>query len=227
MTRVLSIFALALIHSACISYSTMQSAETLAPGQTSAYMAVSGQSLISAKDSAVAETSSVGANGIVFYEFGGRLGVTEDTDIGARIILEPGPPSYTADVKHQFIKTSEFALSSGVGVSYLGLSVPVEDQSTNLALIDLNIPLYLTYHVIKNIDFGVTPRGIFRATGDGGSYSMFGGSAGLYLGGRTRLAIEGSAFQHLQSKVIVRQATIGLIFSYPQAKRALKREKPS
>jgi len=205
----------------------MQSAETLSPGQTSAYMAISGQSLVATKDTPIAETSSVGANGIIFYEFGGRLGVTEDADIGAKIILEPGPPSYTADAKFQILKSSTFALSSGIGISYLGLSVPLEDQNTNLALIDLNIPVYMTYHAFKNMDLGFTPRSIFRTTADGGTYSMFGGSLGAYFGGKTRLAIEASAFQHLQTKVIVRQATMGLIVSYPQGKQTNKREKRS
>ena len=225
MKRIFVGVAMSLPLSACISYSTMQSAETLAPGQTSAYMGISGQGLESANKKSSPNSSSIGSEGIVFYEFGGRLGVTEDADIGARIILEPGPPSYTADVKYQFIKGQVFSLSSGIGISYLGLSVPIADQNTNLALIDANIPLYLTYHLLKNFDLGLTPRAIFRATGDGGSYSMIGGTAGFYIGGKTRLAIEASAFQHLQSKDIVKQATLGLIFSYPSAKRPNKRER--
>jgi hypothetical protein len=225
MKRIFVGVALLLPLPACISYSTMQSADTLAPGQTSAYMGISGQALESAVKESAPNASSIGSQGMVFYEFGGRLGITEEADIGARIILEPGPPSYTADVKYQFVRGQMFSLSSGIGISYLGLSVPIADQNTNLALVDANIPLYMTYHVFKNLDLGLTPRAIFRATGDGGSYSMFGGTAGLYVGGRTRLALEASAFQHLQSKDIVKQATLGVIFSYPSAKRSNKRER--
>lgn len=202
----------------------MQSAETVPPGESSAYFGMAAQSLILPKTSAPSEDiSSVGANGLFFYEFGGRLGVTEDADIGARIVLEPGPPSYTADVKFQLVRTTNFSLSTGWGMSYLGLSVPIEDQSTNLSLIEANAPIYATFRLTKYADLGMTPRMIYRVTGYGSDYGMLGGTIGLYFGKKIRVGIEGSVFQNQANHALVRHATLGLIFRYPQLKQTSKK----
>ena len=223
--RVLASAAITSLLTSCISYSSMQPADTLAPGSTSAYSAAVAQKLTNTKKTTAAEKTSMGADGIFFYEVGGRLGVVKDIDIGLRVILEPGIVSTLSDVKFQLVRSPTYSMSTGLGVSFMSLNGSLNEDTTNISLFETHIPLYTTFHITKNVDWSFTPKLIYRIVAETGGYAIAGASTGFFLGGRTRFGIEYSAFQNTTNKVIVQQLAAGIILGYPNVTSAKNTEK--
>ena len=239
--RVIALMAAIMVLPGCISYSSMQSADTLRPGNMSVYFAAAGQALspttptstsgttnnagsggtatnsntTTSTNTTSPSTSSVGANGIYFYEMGLRFGVVRDVDFGMRMLLEPGIGSYLADVKVQLAKSPFWSISTGAGVSYMALAAPINQDTASLSLFEAHLPLYTTLRLARYLDLGLTPRVIFRQVASFGGYAMAGGSAGLFIGRTNRVAVEYSQFHNMSSGIVVRQLTAGLIIGYP------------
>jgi hypothetical protein len=96
---VLVVLALAMFLSSCISYTTLQTPETLPPGKIS-----------------VGAGAAVGSGAM--FEVGGRVGVVENVDAGVKIAL---PRLVFADTKVQ-LTDGPFLVAADLGLSYMKTS---------------------------------------------------------------------------------------------------------
>ena len=221
----LAVIALSwIVLSGCVSLSSMQPAETLAPGRTSGYIAIASQAVTHSNDNVENEnTRGDGQNGLTFWEVGSRLGIAYGVDIGMRTNFQFG--SFFSDVKFRLLQWKGLTISSGVGVGYLALDASANEGDTNLQIYELHIPIYSTFELSKYVDVAVTPRLIQRhMVGQGDSVAL-GGSTALFVGSNTRGVLEYAMFSAPYSNEIVHQVTAGVILGYAKNRHPNKKER--
>ncbi len=193
----------------CVSISSVQTARTLRPGQVQVQGGAGSVTLTEASRSSSFDQNGNEIQGALTessvpvpeIEFGARFGITDYVDAGLKVSL---PSSVMADVKLQLVDTPNFAVAVGAGLGYQSFSFLDVDMS----VVDLFVPVYLSYDVSKWIALYASPKYYARiASGSSQTSSsnasdywhMFGATAGVRVGHDFGLFIEATRLHVLNA----------------------------
>jgi hypothetical protein len=179
------IFSLSLTN--CAQLSSFQTGRTLGQGNGEAGAALSA--------SGISDAFDVDANATFFVaEAFGRYGISENFDIGLK--LSTGLTG-VVDFKYQFIgdKTAPFAMSVGPGFGFQG-------AIAETSLIQLHLPLHMSYHPNEKSAVYASPRYISQIVTGEGSANYLGSSLGYENGDKVRFVLEGSYFRLLSGREV-------------------------
>lgn len=172
-----------LLLSSCAQVSTLQTARTTPRGVIDAGGAIQGSLL-----------GDVGGEqgGAPSGEVWARVGLGERADLGLKA---GGMGQALLDLKLQVIgdQTSPFALAIGAGVG-TGIMAITADEG---GLMDLQVPLYLSYHPSPRWSWYAAPRYIRQnlfSDSPSAQNNYFGGSVGFMVGEEWRIVTELSGF---------------------------------
>ncbi len=193
---------LALSQTACMSLSTMQTGETLPPGQTQWTFGSGSYTYEQSypypddgKDSLTGE----------YYEMSFRHGLGDRMDWGARLMFLGNA---VVDLKYQFIDGVRFDAAVGAGLGYLNISSDDgtgEEESTTM--LDVVVPLYLSYQYSPLFTPYLAPRLVWRrqSAEAEGSQTLLGVTAGLKIGVNYGAYLEFGYQKDLRSDFSARQ----------------------
>lgn len=162
----------------CLSMSSLQTAEILPVGETTVEMGAgvyTSPSINDAINEASDSSSSVDdeeAKSIMipYFEFGFRMGLTENYEMGARYTL---PGAITVDGKYSLLNQEEFDVAVGLAVGYQSYEASSTSDSADSSegsvetkskatMLDVTIPLYTSYRINDSFAFYGTPKFILR-----------------------------------------------------------------
>jgi hypothetical protein len=153
------------------------------------------------------DTTDVDNFGFPNVELGFRYGVAEKVDLGLRMNSNL---NILLDARFQVLgdQHSPAALSLGFGAGTFGLFV---------ALWNVQLPLYLSFHPTEYLDIYVSPRYIAQfASGDiGGSLNYLGGNAGILFGRRVRFGFDAGIYDVGTKGESIRLPTFGFGVKIP------------
>lgn len=205
--KVFGFIATVALFASCASMSTMQTARTTHKGEFAT--GFGGGYVKTDVEIGTLDTISIAAP---FMEIGGRYGITDKLDVGAKLTLIG---TAGVDVKYQFLgdKESMFAAAVGGGLGYLSISSG--DSESNL--IDLQIPVYLSLHPTEWLSIYASPKYVMRnnfwksssTTGNDMSH-WYGATGGLRLGRGTAFFAEYSYFGNSAINKPFSQFTVGV-----------------
>lgn len=200
-----------LLLSGCASMSTMQTARTTEKGEFG--YDVGGGYIKTDIALGTADTISFKAP---FLEIGGRYGVTDKLDLGAKLTLIG---TATADAKYQFLGDGESMLagSAGFGLGYLSISSGSGVNTSDSKIFDIMVPAYFSVHPTDWFSVYASPRYVFRINSYSSSNesgtdnsSWYGVTAGIRLGKRVGFLAEYSYFGNSEIPVPLSQFTGGI-----------------
>lgn len=170
----------ALMFSSCFSFSNMQSGRSLGKGTSEINLSAG---YIGISDGEV-------GGSIPVFEFGGRYGVSEKTDIGLKL---SNFGTAIGSVKYQFAgtKESQFAAATGFGIG--GSFIRFNIDGDRLSFFQYEVPLHLSFHPSEKFGVIFTPRylGVGGAfAGDSGLSHLLAFSPGIEFGKKFKLGIE-------------------------------------
>lgn len=194
----------ALLASGCINVASLQTAQTLDPGQSE--LTVGGGLYVDAEtgDSAPAAT------------FQYRRGIVENFDVGARATILG---TAGIDGKYRFVDADGFALAAGLSVGYLSFSVGSGEAEASTTFIDTMVPLFASYDINEYFAVYLSPKYVLRTTlpseGDTDFSNNLGGTGGIKIGDGFGVYLEGSALQPLEENAdLITQADAALFFKF-------------
>lgn len=178
----------------CVSFSTVQTARTMAPGQVQVAVGAGSVGLSSRSQDVSFDSNGNEVKGPVStetasipeIEMGGRLGLMPGLDVGVKLSL---PLNLMSDVKFQFVDSGPFAAAVGAGIGYQEFSVNEESIKT----IDVVVPLYLSYDLTRWLTLYASPKYFLRNVTTGSkaeNLHLAGATGGIKLGSRFGLYIE-------------------------------------
>jgi hypothetical protein len=194
--------AVALLATGCVSMSSLQTARTLEKNKSQQTLGgglYTSESLVDDKD--------LGRISLPYLEYSYRQGLSDKIDAGIKITN-----SFTlmADGKYQLVDGEQFALAAGLGVGYFSVSQTSGDEKFESTLIDVMVPLYLSYDVTKSFTPYLSPKYIARFVSgtESSTNSLWGATAGAKIGDQSGAYVEatyltrpGSNFSTLQYNV--------------------------
>ncbi len=159
MKKVVSIiFLLTFALSGCVSFTTMQTANTLAPGESEG-----GLNMVQTKV-ALADEPVGGVEESITYvvpEFTYRRGIVENLDLGIKFY----PMAAEIDAKYQFIKAGGFVLSGDFGFAYSSIESGSGDNTVKTTYLDLYPTVLITYNFSEFFSLTAGPKYIYRSIG--------------------------------------------------------------
>ncbi len=206
----LGALALALTQTACMSLSTMQTAQTLPPGQTqwTAGTGSYGYQQSWPEDGGDKERFS-GA----YYEMSFRHGLSQRVDWGGRMMFVG---SGVVDVKYQFFDGKKFDAAVGGGLGFW--SAEFEDDTgdeDSTTLLDLLLPVYLSYEHSPLFTPYLAPRMVWRRQSEqGGSQALLGITAGVKIGANHGVYLEYGYQNDLKSDFSARQFNLAWFWKH-------------
>jgi len=195
----------------CISMSTMQTARTTPKGEGGVGIALGFISTDFAMGSL--DTAEITAP---ILEIGGRFGIADNWDAGARISIIG---TSVIDTKYQLIGDHEslFAASVGLGLGYLKIT---QDETVS-KIFDINVPVYLSLHPTPWFSLYACPKYVFRinsysnAEESGSSNSSwYGATTGIRLGKKVGFNLEYSTFRNSETDLPFSQVTGGVTINF-------------
>lgn len=191
-TSLLFMLALATVATGCVNMSTLQTARTVPVGE---YELISGGgyylSPILSEVSASTENSEneVKLVGVPYLEIGGRVGMVDYLDLGLKITI---PGTIALDVKYQFLDLDGFAMAVGGGIGYLHYETTSHDTKFTNEIIDLMLPLFISYHFNEAFAVYGSPKYVMRVhlTGDADPSQLLGAGGGFRIGEEVGIYIE-------------------------------------
>ena len=173
----------------CANISSLQTAQTLAPNQGE-FVAGGGYFVMPDLNEELSKDSDESVElAFPYAEFMYRRGFFENFDAGLKLTIIG---TIAVDGKYRFLNTGAFALATGLGVGYVNIvsesTSDGEATETDSRVIDLSVPLHMSYDVNDAFAFYLSPkynlRIIDNEVGHLGGATIgvrVGQSAGLYL----------------------------------------------
>ena len=150
--NIIILFMTYILSTSCLSRSTYNGARTTPQGELSLHGGITLAPLLPA------------------IEVGARVGLAENIDIGADILL---PGNIRGDVKFGLMNSENYAMSLGLGVSYWNFKTDVsltkdsdgneipeaerKETSLKFSSIDVVVPIYNSFSIGKSFHIYVTP----------------------------------------------------------------------
>ncbi|MEY3011368.1 MAG: hypothetical protein RIT45_103 [Pseudomonadota bacterium] len=190
----LALLAAATALPGCMSFSTVQTARTMAPGQV---QIMAGAGTVGASTQTRDVTTDAGGNtvtgplttetvAIPEIELGARLGLTPGVDVGVKLSL---PFNLMGDVKAQFIDSGGFAAAAGLGLGYQEFGINDDTFTT----VDFVVPLYFSYDATDWLTLYASPKYFLRHMSTNSATEnlhLAGATGGIKLGSRFGIYLE-------------------------------------
>lgn len=229
-----SLLALLVVSAGCMNASTLQTARVLPPGDQQALVGGGMTTLPGAPESLGKALAS-----LPYGEIGYRYGLLDSVDVGAHVtLLGTGG----LDAKWQFFDRGPLAMATGLNIGYMTISASSSsssdattgtgtttgtttgtssDSSTaseaKTTLIDVVLPLYVSYDVGSHLTAYGAPKYLLRAvmsdSGGGGAEHMLGTTAGIKLGDSFGMMLESTFMRNLSSAYNLLQYNIAIFWS--------------
>lgn len=164
---------------ACVSMSSLQTAETLEKGKTQSTF---GGGYYSSEETVNNTTISTK---LPYLEYSYREGIAKDLDGGVKLTIIG---SATADLKYRLIDGDAFDLSVGGGAGYMTLTSGSGATEVKNTIIDFMVPAYASYRFDPSWVVYATPRYVLRMNSRSGAdsgtstASLLGGAGGVKIG---------------------------------------------
>lgn len=159
----------------CASMTTLQTAETLEPGQGTYYGAY-----VPTTAAEVLDFDGNGKYDPVTYEtgeVGGRLGIFRNFDVGAKVY----PVGALFDGKYQFLDAGMYKAAGDLGFGYMTLTSSSETDTSKVSILDVAPMVLFTVRPVSWVSFTVAPKGLMRVSipeeGENG-FTFLGGGTG-------------------------------------------------
>lgn len=201
----------------CVNISTLQTARALEPGKQQILVGGGFYASPSVNASASAATGNNESLALPYLELGYRRGIVDRLELGAKVTV-PGTVGF--DGKYQLASAGKFAVAAGLGGGYLKLSTGSGDSQTSTQLIDVMVPVYVSYDVASAFAVYASPKYVLRfasSTDDMGMTSsatshLAGGTAGVRVGERFGVYLEASYLKDISSSFDSFQVNGSLFF---------------
>jgi hypothetical protein len=153
---------------------------------------------------------------IPLLEYTYRLGIWKNIDVGAKITNIGG---LEGDLKYNLIDSDHFAMATGFGIGYFTFTSTVGTVETQSTIIDLILPVYLSYDVGEKVTLYSAAKYIFRslssvASVNNGDGSLASGTLGVQLGRESGVFIEGSVIVGLENNFTGNQFNTSYFFRF-------------
>ncbi len=227
---------IALVAGGCVNASTLQTARVLPPRDQQIYVGGGMTTLPGSPDSLVKSLAS-----LPYGEVGGRLGLIDSVDVGIHVtLLGTGG----ADAKWQFLDRGPLAMATGLNIGALQISSNSDSSSSSTAaprratgtgtgstggspnsstaseakvtLLDIVIPLYVSYDVGSHLTVYGAPKYLLRALladKGGGAQHMLGTTVGIKLGDGGGLMLETTYMRNLSESYNMLQYNAAFFWS--------------
>lgn len=200
-----------LFQTACVSMSSLQTAETLPKGKTQSTF---GGGYYSSDETTSGISSSTK---LPYLEYSYREGFAKDFDAGLKLTIIG---SAALDGKYRLYDGDKFDFAIGGAVGYMSLKTGSGTTESQNTIIDLMVPLYASYRIDESWALYLTPRYILRMNSRSGTTSgtsasngtstasLLGGAGGVKIGNKWGAYLEagyqaqpGSSFSMMQYNV--------------------------
>ncbi len=191
--------------SGCTSLSSLQTARVMPPGASRFFV---GGGLV--RSSILNSGGSTNADGLPFVEGGARYGFIEKWDLGVKYTL---PGMLSGDVKLNIYEDEAWAFALGFGVGYMAIENASTDPNApgfKQEVLDVIVPVYLSYDASPGIGFYVSPRYIHREASS--IMQLIGSALGLRFGNTAGAFVEIAAAADLKSDFDQVQLNLGVFF---------------
>ena len=164
---------------ACVSMSSLQTAETLEKGRKQTTF---GGGTYSSEETSNGSSLSTK---LPYLEYSYREGIAKDLDVGLKLTIIG---SAAVDGKYRLIDGEQFDLSAGGAIGYMNVKTGSGTTETQNTIIDFMIPLYASYRIDKSWALYATPRYVLRMSNRSGfdsgtsTASLLGGAGGVKIG---------------------------------------------
>ncbi|MBY0369943.1 hypothetical protein K2X33_04600 [bacterium] len=148
-----------------------------------------------------------------YFEGATRFGFAPSWDLGLKVTA---PGMVTGDLKAELYTDEAWAFSLGAGVGYLFVKDRGADDYFDQDVIDVLVPLYLSYDFSDAFSAYISPRAVWRSFKK--EYWLLGAAAGVRIGNALGLILEFSGAHDLQSDFSQYQAGVGFFFGSPHAR---------
>jgi hypothetical protein len=196
---------------ACANYATFQEADTLPKGASKLGFGATATTYSAEDDEGVIDSVTVPAVNIWY-----RRGLSEKLEAHASVWI---PLGSSLGVKYQLSGNREMAglsVSLGLDLGFLQISAGDGENESTVTIVDTYVPIYIGYRTGPGFALYGTPKYILRSGfggTDGTAYShLVGGTAGVALGAKTTLHLEGSVFYDTDLSKPAIQGGIGIAF---------------
>lgn len=188
----------------CVNTSALQTARALEPGQQR--ILVGGGFYASPSvNASTSETSGEDVSlSLPYIELGYRRGIVDRFELGAKITV---PGTVGLDGKYQLVNAGKLAFAAGLGAGYLKISSGSDESEVSTQLIDVTVPLYVSYDLASAFAVYASPKYVLRfasssdASGMSSSAtsSLAGATAGIRIGNRKGIFLETSYLKDISS----------------------------
>lgn len=214
----LALAALVLLgQAACVSMSSLQTAETLEKGRKQTTF---GGGYYSSEETA---NNSKLSTKLPYLEYSYREGIAKDFDAGVKLTIIG---SAAIDGKYRLYDGEKFDFAVGGALGYMNVKTGSGSTETENTIIDIMLPVYASYRFDKSWAVYLTPRYVLRMNNRSGvdsgnsTASLFGGAGGVKIGHDWGAYLEaayqkqsGSSFDLMQYNVSFFWETDGGILS--------------
>ena len=202
--------AMLLVLANCASLSTMQTARVLEKGESEHAL---GLGFYNSDDFLGGDDISIP---VLEYQY--RRGIWNNFDAGIKLT---NLGSLVLDGKYNLVNGQKWALATGLGLGYLDFESTVGNVTAKSTIIDVMLPLYLSYDVGVMTSFYGAAKYVLRSistsggtiTG-GGDGSLISGSLGLKVGKTSGALLEASLVSGLDNDFAGTQFNAGYFFSF-------------
>lgn len=196
---------------ACANYATFQEADTLPKGESKIGLGATATTYSAEANDGTIDSITVPALNVWY-----RRGLLEKLEAHASIWI---PFGSSLGLKYQLTgsrETAGLSFSLGLDLGFLQISAENADgESSTATIVDTYIPLYIGYRTGPSFALYASPKYILRsASGDNGTAfgHLVGGTAGIALGAKTTLHLEGTVMYDTDLSEPAFQGGIGVAF---------------
>jgi hypothetical protein len=187
MNFILLIAASMLLHVGCANMSGLQTGRVVPKGQAEINLGVgtyNSKAFSEALEEDTEGTVELDEVSSAYGEINYRQGVAENWDAGLKLTLIG---TAQVDAKYQFVKSegNGFDMAAGLGLGHMEIKSGSGDEEVKTTMIDVVLPLYMSYNISDNFAVYLNPKYIVRnikTDNDSGSTSLYGGAAGVKIG---------------------------------------------
>lgn len=196
--------AIAVLATACVNSSTLQTAKTLDPGKQRILVGGGYYASPSVNADASEATGDDVSLAMPYMELGYRRGIVDKVDVGAKVTI---PGTAGIDGKYELYNDGKLAFAAGAGIGYLKLSSGSEGSETSTTLIDAIVPVYASYDIAKPLAIYASPKYVMRYAKSvdsmmesaSGMNHLVGGTLGTKIGNGMGLFMEASYLKSVSS----------------------------
>lgn len=193
-----------LLTSACASMSTLQTARTLKPGEAQSTF---GGGVFQSSEIGSTDGSASAKFQLPYLEYTYRQGLSDKVDAGLKVTLIG---TLSLDAKYSLYAGEKFAAAVGAGAGYMSYSTGSGEQKNEYKIIDLMVPVILSYDFTPKFSIYTSPRYLQRSiSGASSSSTGFAGAAvGLKMGQTSGAFIEVASYKDTKSSDGMTQANV-------------------